>query len=483
MTPAQPALPVYSRAVAPQAMYPGRGKLPVAVIGSGFSGTMVAIHLAGWLPPDQPILLCERGAFARGTAYATPNQDHLLNVRASNMSAFPRQADHFERWLEHAPAEHADQTCHTEAGAFASRGVYGRYLFSLLNRAVAGNRDRVRPMHAEVLDIEPDGDGYRLLCADGGSYPVAAVVLAVGNVPAVPADSPLCRNNPWSPDAMAGLRPDEPVLIVGTGLTMVDLALELSGSGFSGPVVAVSRRGLLPHWHAVTKRWPTPSFTEHERASLPRLLAHMRQELREAAELGVDWRSVIDSMRPITADLWRGLPDAERQRFLRHLRPFWDVHRHRLAPPVADRLGTLLSSGYLTIRRGRIVGTQYNADTAEVSIRARGAVRPDKLVVQRIVNATGMQSANCADSALIGNLCRRGLARLDPLGLGLDVTDGLQVADASGQPVPNIWALGPIVRGVFWECVAVPDIRTQAERVARHVWAFVEGRQTAIGGQ
>lgn len=478
MSPVQPVAPASFRAPPPPPQRPAvASRLPVAVIGSGFSGTMVAIHLAGWLPPDQPILLCERGAFARGTAYATPNPDHLLNVRAGNMSAFPRQADHFERWLATAPPDYAGQSVQTEAGVFASRGLYGRYLFSLLNRAVAGNRDRVRPMHAEVQDIAPDGDGYRLLCADGAAHRVSAVVLAIGNVPATPADSPLCRNNPWSPDALAGLQPDRPVLIVGSGLTMVDLALELHGAGFTGPVVAVSRRGLLPRRHAATTRWPTPSFSAAERASLPRLLARARRELREAEALGVGWRSVIDSLRPVTTELWRGLPEAERARFLRHLRPFWDVHRHRLAPPVADRLEAMLDSGFLTVRRGRIAGIRYGEDAAEVTIRARGASATETLSAQRVINATGMQSASCADSTLIGNLCRRGLARLDPLGMGLEVADSLQALGESGRPQRNLWALGPIVRGVFWECVAVPDIRTQAERVARQVWAYADSRR------
>lgn len=453
---------------------PSREKLPVAVIGSGFSGTMVALHLAAFLPPDQPILLCERGAFARGPAYATPNAGHLLNVRAANMSAFPRQADHFLDWLATARKEHPGEVIETDAGLFASRGLYGRYLFSLLARAVSGGPGRVRMMHADVVDIEPDGGRYVLHCADGAAYPVAAAVLAVGNLPAPDAASPLHHTNPWAPGATSGLRPDRPVLIVGTGLTMVDLALELRASGFSGPVIAVSRRGLLSHRHAATHRWPTPSFNAGERASLLRLLRRVRQDVRAAVDLGVDWRSVIDSLRPITADLWRGLPDAERARFLRHLRPVWDIHRHRFAAPVADALDAMLADGFLTVRRGRVVAMHCGGDEVDVLIRPRGADKAERLVVQRVINATGLQAAGSAESPLIQALRRRGLARLDPMALGLDVTDALNVVGEGGRASPNLFALGPIVRGVFWECVAVPDVRTQAEKVARHVWAFVE---------
>jgi uncharacterized NAD(P)/FAD-binding protein YdhS len=433
------------------------------------------LHLAAWLPSDQPILLCERGAFARGPAFAAPNANHMLNVRAANMSAFPRQADHFLNWLATARREYPEEVVETEAGLFASRGLYGRYLFSLLNRAVSGGPSRVRMMHADVIDVVPNGGGYVLRCADGAEYRVAAAVLAIGNLPPVDAESPLHRTNPWAPGTTSGLRPDRPVLIVGTGLTMVDLALELRSSGFAGPVIALSRRGLLSHRHAATRRWPTPSFDAAERASLLRLLARVRQDVRQAVELGVDWRSVIDSLRPITADLWRGLPGAERARFLRHLRPFWDAHRHRFAAPVADALEAMLADGFLQVRRGRVVAMHCGVDEVEVMVRERGAAEPERMVVQRVINATGLQSADNADSPLIRALRERGLVRLDPMAMGLDVSDALQTVGANGRPAANLWALGPIVRGVFWECIAVPDVRTQAEKVARHVFAFVEG--------
>jgi uncharacterized NAD(P)/FAD-binding protein YdhS len=459
--------------IAPDLVSPaGAARRPVVVVGSGFSGTMVALHLATRLPQDQPILLCERARLACGPAYATPNACHLLNVRAANMSAFPRQPEHFQDWLTTA-CNCPEEVEHTDAGLFASRGLYGRYLFSLLQSAISGAPARVRLLQADVMDIVPEGGGYRLLTADGASHAAAAVVLAIGNLPAVGAETALHRTNPWAPGVTADLRPDLPVLIVGTGLTMVDLALELRNSGFRGPVIALSRRGLLPHRHAATRKWPTPGFSAAERASLPLLLARVRQEVRDAAAVGVDWRSVVDSLRPITATLWRGLAIAEQRRFLRHLRPFWDIHRHRLSAPVARRLDTMLRDGELTVRRGRILDIRCGEGGAEVCYRPRGAVTPERLTVQRVINATGLQSAENADSPLLRALSGRRLIRFDPLAMGLDVTDALQVMDGDGRPHTNFWALGPIVRGVFWECVAVPDIRAQAETVADRVVAFL----------
>ena len=444
-------------------------KLPIAVIGGGFSGTMVAIHLASLLSSDQPILLCESDRLCRGAAYGTPNPGHMLNVRAANMSAFPRQADQFDRWLDAARIECPDEVLDTEVGRFASRGLYGRYLSSLLNRVIDGAPARVALLPREVTDIVPGGDRYHLICANGATHPVAGVVLAVGNVPSVSASSPLCRNNPWAADTLSDLAPDKPVLIIGTGLTMVDLALDLRARGFEGPVIAVSRRGLLPHRHAATQPWPTPVFSTEERGSLLKLVGRIRCETREAAELGVNWRSVIDSLRSVTSDLWQGLPPGERQRFLRHVRPYWDVHRHRLAPPVADQLTALLAQTFLTVRRARIAGIAFCETEAEVTLKLHGVAVPEQLTVQRVINATGLQTAIGADSRLIGNLCRRGLVRPDRLALGLDVTEALQAVGPDGTATPNLWALGPVVRGVFWECIAVPDIRSQAEHLSRRI--------------
>jgi uncharacterized NAD(P)/FAD-binding protein YdhS len=447
----------------------GTGPLPVAVIGAGFSGTMVALHLAATLPPDRGVLLFERDAFASGTAYATTNAGHLLNVRAANMSAFPDRPAHFEHWLaqrrDHAAADIRD----TAAGAFVSRRLYGAYLTDLLQQAVAGAAGRLAKLPAEIVDLERGADGWRLRAADGRTHAAAGVVLAIGNLPPVAAEHRLHCANPWAPGVTEGLRPDLPVLILGTGLTMVDLALQLAESGFPGPVIALSRRGLPPQRHAPAAPWPTPALTEAERGSLSRLLARLRAEVRAAQAQGIGWRGVIDSLRPITSDIWAALPAAERERFLRHARPFWDVHRHRLAPPVADRLHAMLDAGFLRIARGRMLGMSFAADRVTATIRRRGAAGTERLDVQRVIRATGLRTAADGDSRLVRALCGRGLARLDAGALGLDVTERLEVRDGSGDIAPGLWALGPIVRGVVWECIAVPDIRVQAAAVARRI--------------
>ncbi len=443
-------------------------RLPVAVVGGGFSGTITALNLLRTLPPTQTVLLCERARkFACGTAYATEHADHLLNVRAANMSAFAEQPDSFEAWLRGCAFDDTRRVRQTPAGVFASRSLYGRYLNAMLDVGMAGvaGSVRLRLVPGEVVDIAPAPGGWTLAFAGGAVQRVAAVVLATGNLPCGERQSGLYWPDPWAPATLAGLRRGPPLLVIGTGLTAMDLAVALQADGFPGPVIALSRRGLLAQRHAPSDAWPPPSFTPAERASLPALLRRLRRDIAAAQAQGADWRAVIDSLRADTQALWRGLPQRDRARFLRHLRPYWDVHRHRLAPPVAERIDAMRANGYLQVIRGRLRDIGQDGGAGYALVQPRGEP-PRRIAVQRVVNATGVESASRCRDTLLQALLARGLVRLDALGLGIDVSDALQVVDAQGRASSSMWALGPLVRGVFWECTAVPDIRVQASQLA-----------------
>ena len=177
---------------------------------------------------------------------------------------------------------------------------------------------------------------------------------------------------------------------------------------------------------------------------------------------------MIDALRPVTVELWRGLPQLERDRFLRHLRPYWDVHRHRMAPDVAAAFEAMLAAGEVQVRRGRLGAIERRGDGAVVSWHPRGGGDARTLEVQRVIFATGVPASDQGDP-LIASLSAQGLSRIEPHGLGLAVTEALQLIGAGGNVTPRLWALGPVVRGVFWECTAVPDIRVQARMVAEEV--------------
>ncbi|GJE26846.1 FAD/NAD(P)-binding protein [Methylobacterium organophilum] len=444
--------------------------LPIAVIGAGFSGTMAAIHLLEALPRDRPVLLCERaGTFGRGLAYGTQAPAHLLNLRAANMSAYPDRPRHFEEWLAALAAgpdaEDAATVQATPAGTFAPRGLYGRYLTELLRRAVTEDgAPRLHLVNDAVVDLAPASHGYDLRTEGGQVHKVAGAVLAMGNLAGSGGPESRHRADPWDPESFGRLHPERPVLIVGTSLTMVDAVATLRGRGFPGPVVALSRRGLLPNVHAPAAPWPVPNLGARDLASLTRLTRRIRAEVAQARAAGLDWRGVIDSLRPVTDFVWRSLPPVERARFLRHLRPFWDVHRHRIAPPAAEAIAREVAAGRLSVRAGRILSIRDAADEAVVTLQPRGRAGTEELAVQSILDATGFGRIGQTQDVLLRRLIARGLVRPGPFDLGLDASPDF--AALGTRSARRLWTLGPLLRGVLWECIAVPDIRNEAADLA-----------------
>ena len=445
---------------------PGR---VIAIVGAGFSGTMAAIHLRHVLPADMLVYLLDKtGRFARGPAYAHSPAPHLLNVRSLNMSALPDDPGHFDRWMTDQSETMPEEVSVTESGRFATRRLYGRYLRALLYQEISQSGGKVRLSTEDVVGMTPTQSGWRLHGARGREIDVAGVVLAVGTLPSSRGREGVVHYDPWAPEASAGLTPEWPVLVVGTGLTMVDLVLGLRDEGFTGPIISVSRRGLVPEAHKpAAGAWMVQDIPSAELQSMTELLRRIRGEIREAARQGVGWRAVIDGLRPVTSLLWRGLPPAERARFLRHLRPFWEVHRHRMAPSVAERFEAQRAAGGLHVRRARVRSITPDGDTALVCLQDR-AGGTETVRVQRVIYATGLGSA-AANDGLLAQLGSQGLLRTDRLGMGIEVTDRLEVIGADGHVTPRLWALGPILRGVLWECTAVPDIRVQAQTLAKEV--------------
>ncbi len=445
----------------------------IAVVGAGFSGSMAALHLLAALPRSWSVLLCEKaGSFGRGLAYGTEAPAHLLNLRSPNMSAYPERPEHFATWLGGLPEDERAGVAVTPAGTFAPRALYGRYLGDLLTEAiVAEGTPRLHLVNDAVTDLVPVAGGYSLRTEGGASYAVAGAVLAMGNLTGPGAPPSRHRLDPWRPEEFGRLHPDRPVLVVGTGLTMVDAVASLRGSGFPGPIIALSRRGLVPNVHAPTKPWPVPDLTAADLASLTRLTRRIRAEIAAASRAGRDWRDVIDALRPVIGYLWRSLPGPERARFLRHLRPFWDVHRHRAAPPAAEAIAREIAAGRLAVRAGRILAIADGPGEAVVTIRPRGGTTDETLPVQGIVDATGIGRIDETGDPLLRRLIVRGLARPDAFGLGLAAGDDYRLR--AGRP-DRLWTLGPLLRGTVWECVAVPDIRSQAAEVAALVAAEVD---------
>ena len=444
----------------------------VAIVGAGFSGSLLAINLLRHAGPHAT-LIERRPVFGRGTAYSAPHPSHLLNVRAANMSALSDRPAHFAEWCTARGLG--------DGGSFVPRKVYGDYLGELLERSSARAGDRLALVHDAVTGAEVGADAVTLRFADRAPLTVDALVVAVGNLPphAPPGLDPhaldvdIYKPDPWAADTVEGLGSDDRVLLVGTGLTMVDVALTLDAAGFGGEIVAMSRRGLLPHRHAP----PGPPGDRNEKPATQAsaLLAEVRAR---AAEIG--WRAAVDELRPFTQGLWLSASATERARFLRHLRPWWDVHRHRLAPAVADRIDAMRARGRLEIMAGKPTGFVARPGGVDVTYRPRARDAQLTRRFRRIVNCTGPQGDLARSTEpLLRGLIAGGHARADPARLGLDVDSGSHLIGTDGTAHPRLFALGPMTRGAFWEIVAVPDIRTQVWTVARRLaqahWVGGEG--------
>jgi uncharacterized NAD(P)/FAD-binding protein YdhS len=440
------------------------GARSIAVVGGGASGALMAAHLLRHAGEDVHLTLIEpRAQIGRGLAYATENESHRLNVRASNMSAFADDPDHFWRWLGAAGHKGEDRFC------FIPRLAYGRYLASLIeDHLTETDAPRLRWLRKTVVGLtERDGSVIlRFSSRETAAFDVA--VLCCGHEPSEHLAAPFV--GPWKDPRAWNRAQDSTILILGTGLTMVDAAISLSESGHRGPIVAVSRRGLLPQAHRRVEKAPIEQTELPSPAKLAAFLHWLRERVRDETRHGGDWRSVVDGLRAHTQAIWRAMPSESRRKFLEHARPWWDIHRHRMAPEVETKIRALRASGQLQVLSGRILEVNRKRGGASVHIRPRGSAATSKLEVSRIISCRGMTSdPRKSANPLVAQLLAEGYARVDPLGIGLDVDHDCALIDASGRASSRVFAAGPMSQAAFWEVIAIPDIRLQAASLARRL--------------
>ncbi|MBV9412360.1 MAG: FAD/NAD(P)-binding protein [Acidimicrobiia bacterium] len=444
-------------------MIPPHHPTTVAVVGGGCSGVLTAVHLLAHSDGRCRVVLIEQdGQVGAGVAYRTDAPWHVLNTPAAVMSAFPGDPDHFTRW---ARSVQLTATAHS----YLPRRIYRLYLQETLARAEETSASPLFRLRARVTAVHPRPTGAIVGLDDGGHVEADHVVLALGNLPprdphpALATIGPRYVSDPWAPRALAAIEHDEPVLLIGSGLTAVDVALTLAGRGHRGPIDALSRHGLLPQRHG-----PWPVQASSEPAVRPTVglttksLVHaVAQAARRAETNGEDWRSVVDGLRPVTQALWRSMPAAERRRFLRRAARVWEVHRHRMAPTVAASIDELRDGGHLVVRSGAIESVVAEPAALRVAVRRSGTVR--ELRAGHIVNCTG-PSTDIAGSSdpLLRTMVAGGTVRADPLGLGFDVTDEGALVGADERASSVLSTLGPLCRGRLWETTAVPEIREQA---------------------
>lgn len=451
----------------------------VAIVGGGFCGTMLAVRLASLSANALQIALIDAAAaFGNGVAFGTTRPEHLLNVPAGKMSAYPEAPDHFLNWLRANEGKLTDLKIRDAAAAdFVPRAAYGRYLSSLLDHSLRRNA-RISTVAHRVVDMALTDGGVVLTFEDGSAMRARSCVLAAGNeAPPDPvAASPsFLRSsayvaNPWNGSHAGQLDEVRDVLLIGSGLTAIDVALTIGARNPNARIVMLSRRGRLPQAHRQVTPYTAELGEIAVRGSIVEVSRAVRSHIRRAQQMGSDWRAVVDALRPHTHRIWRDLTPAAKRSFLRHARGHWEVHRHRAAPAVDAAVRSMLASGVLEVHAGRLAALSMRAGRAVVCFERRTDGCLTTLGADIVVNCTGPRGdiAHFNDP-LWRNLLARGAVSGDAMGLGIDVDVDGAVVDVAGRTSLRLFALGSLRRGLLYESTAVPELRQQVKALAERL--------------
>jgi uncharacterized NAD(P)/FAD-binding protein YdhS len=435
----------------------------LAIIGAGFSGTLTAIHLARTPANDAPIdiyLIDPRGSFGPGLAYSPPSERFKLNVRAQAMGAFPDDVEGFYRWAK-------KRYPNTSPDDFSPRLHYGEYLSELLNEAAAqAHGNTLHRLTDEVVGVSrnPTSGKWAISLKSGDALSVDGCVIAIGNLMSASttsAQSTTRFREPYNPKSYDDVSTFQTLFILGSGLTAVDTILECEARGFHGTYTVLSRHGRFPRPHEslpssaiahLPQDWDT-------RGSARALVSTIRAESRR---LGSS-QPVFDAMRPKIQSMWRHLSLSERKRFLRHVRPVWDIHRHRIPSEHGTMIEELRSSGRLNLMAGRLISCDLESSRIAVAIRKKGDRNETtpRLLFDAAFRCTGPEAdITKTNVPVLQSLRAHGLISPGPLGLS---------PRATREAAASLWLLGPLQREDLWEITAVREIRQQAQEVAAEI--------------
>ncbi|WLI27485.1 FAD/NAD(P)-binding protein [Pseudomonas rhodesiae] len=449
----------------------------VLIIGGGLSGTMLAVQLLR-LPGRRQILVIEpRAELGRGEAYSAVELGHTLNGNAARMSVDPDNPDDLTQWLtEHIAAggwpESAEQAVPISE-LFPPRGLFGVYAQQRLAEAKARSASTVEHVRAEVIDVQVDADSTLLTLDNGQRLRGNFAVLATGMFPA--ARTPQTHSSgvnaaavdPWDVATMRRLDPRSTVLIIGSGLTMVDAVMSLEQAGHRGPIEIFSRHGLLPHVRRQPPAWDDFLAADPALRSPRQLLRELRRQCTIAQAQGIDWQAPLDTVRVHIGRLWSQASEREKRQFVRHVRPWWESHHHRSPPLSAQLVARLHEEGRLRIRAASFKGLVPAQSGVTIAVRQRGEQTLTQVTGAALINSSGIEyDWRRVARPLPQQLLKRGLIQPGPLALGIAADVSGAVLDAQGQVSARLFAMGPPLRGMWWESTAVTDVALQAKALA-----------------
>lgn len=434
------------------------------IIGGGATGTLLAVNLIknGGAQPITVNLIEKNSKLARGVAYSTTNEAHLLNVPANKMGAFPNDVEGFYKWL-------TAKNHNYFSNDFVPRKIYGEYLQEILSEAVKNAAECivVNSYNDEAVDISIENGQAHIILKSGETVISDKVILAFGNfLPPNPrtvseeyVSAEKYFQNPWDEKISQKLDSADEVLIIGTSLTMVDTVLTLFNSRHQGKITAISTHGWLPAVHELGFVYPSFADELKDKTKVFDLFKIIRRHAENAEAQNSNWRGVIDSLRPATQSLWINLSDNEKRRFMRHLRRLWDVARHRIPVECREILRQMENSGQLNILKGRVKKIEIASENKfDVFYQDKNVSKNIK--ADAVINCTGSESNfNKLDVPLVKNLLAKNYIQTDSLALGIE-------AAPNGKISENLYTIGTALKGVLWESTAMPEIRAQASQLA-----------------
>jgi len=458
-------------------------KTHVTIVGGGFTGCALALHLARLATTPISVTLLEPGKPGRGLAYGSLNPLHRVNVPAERMNLYPEDKGDFHAWFttETDGFDMDPEALGRDGYLYPRRGDFGRYIGERLAQQTGLD---LRLLSVRAVGLEPDAQGLRVELQDGRQFLTGQLVLCNSHgapdfpwpLDSITRDMAGLITDPWRKDVLVAIPRQGRILILGTGLTMADTLAQLRAQGHEGPITAISRRGLLPQDHGTFEETP-PFVADHPLPATPRaLMGLLRLRLEEADAIGQTWQMVIEGLRKDLPRIWAGWSETSRRRALCHLRPYWDTRRFRLAPQVGDVLTAARDSGQLQVIAGHVEHIGHHEGRCfRVAIRPRGVRAAAEQDFDFLINCIG-PNGNLARSRdpLMQQLQSSGQVMADPTGLGLCVDEACHVLDAEGNPQPRLLALGPLTRSRFAEVMGVSEIAVQASGLAAHLLSRME---------
>ncbi|WP_027997350.1 FAD/NAD(P)-binding protein [Sinorhizobium arboris] len=464
----------------------------VAIIGGGFTGAVVAKHLArardmdGW----RIVVFEPRERLGCGLAYDTAEPAHRVNVPAARMSIDPDDPDDFMHWLElrGEPCDDSEALA-CDGHLYPARQLFGRYVAEAIAPFLEGGR--IAHHRERAVAVERHGVAWEVRGASGTRSRADVLVVATthpapeapAGIGAVLSGHPRYVPDSTGPGALDRIRTGDRVLIIGTGLTSADVIATLRRRGHKGPITAFSRRGLLSRGHADRAQDPYGDFVSQPWRSAAELVAQVRRTIADAEADGFTWHAVLDALRAQGGEIWRNLPVTERRRLVRHVRPFWDVHRFRVAPQIEAVVSAGLRDGDIRVLAGSIAHLARVGENVAVSVRKRRAGGTEEWEFEAVVITTGPAHRSILQSqSWLESLGAAGYLRPDGVGLGLACSETSRALDSVGREVDNLFVAGPLARGTFGELMGLPQVNDHAIFVASQIASLARARRAAAPG-